>query len=217
MTDHASPRRRDPLRLAIAVAVLALAAAAPPAARGQPAGPQPPADIAGIIHVCSSCHGPQGRPISPNFPALAGQQKDYTETQLKGMRDHTREDPHVRTYMTGMAARLTNAQIAEIAAYYAAQPPVPGEPVVSPEVAAGRQIYTQGIAAEGVPPCLACHGDRGQGNGAIPRLAGQSPEYVERELNDFKTLGRTNEIMHQNTLKMTPDQMRAVASYVRTL
>lgn len=215
MTQRTSPRL---YRLfAAAVALLAPAIGAGPVAHAQPAGPEPPPEIAGIVHVCSSCHGPQGHPVSPNFPYLAAQQKDYLETQLKGMRDHTRDDPHVRTYMAGMAARLTDPQIAALSAYYAAQPPVPGQPNAEAGVAVGRQIYTQGIPAASIPPCAACHGDKGEGNGAIPRLAGQSAEYVERELNDFKTLGRTNEIMHQNTLKMTPEQMHEVALYLGTL
>ena len=53
--------------------------------------------------------------------------------------------------MWGMAARLTDPMIAALAAYYAAQPPVPGTPDNSPEAAAGRKIYTKGIAAENVP------------------------------------------------------------------
>ena len=215
MTQRNAPRLHR--LFAAAVALLAPAIGAGPVARAQPASPEPPPEIAGIVHVCSACHGPQGHPVSPNFPYLAAQQKDYLETQLKGMRDHTRDDPHVRTYMAGMAARLTDAQIAALAAYYAAQPPVPGQPNAESGVTLGRQIYTQGFPAASIPPCAACHGEKGEGNGAIPRLAGQSAEYVERELNDFKTLGRTNEVMHQNTLKMTPEQMHEVALYIGTL
>jgi cytochrome c553 len=213
-TETSSARRAGRIAAAAVIAGVLLAGAAAPS-RGQSA---PAPDIAGIVHVCSSCHGPEGRPVSLNFPYLAGQLKDYIEVQLKGMRDHTRDDPHVRTYMAGMAARLTDAQIAALAVYYAAQrPPDPGAAVNSPELALGQKIYSEGIASEQVPPCAGCHGDKGQGNSVIPRLAGQSPEYLARELNDFKTLGRTNEIMHQNTLKMTPAEMDAVAEYIRTL
>ncbi len=67
--------------------------------------------MAGTVHVCSSCHGPKGRSISSTFPRLAGQQKDYIEAQLKAFRDHTRADPHAKTYMWGMAARLSDPTI----------------------------------------------------------------------------------------------------------
>jgi cytochrome c553 len=135
MTDQ--PRRRSGLH-GVSLAVLgcaALAAMAPAAIAVEAAGVPP--DVAGAIHVCSSCHGPRGQSNSSTFPRLAGQQKDYIDTQLKAFRDHTRADPHAKTYMWGMAARLTDAQIAAIANYYAAQPPVPGEPEASPQAAAG--------------------------------------------------------------------------------
>ena len=55
--------------------------------------------VAGTEHVCSSCHGMEGKSVSPTFPRLAGQQKDYLVLQLKAFRDHTRADPHAHTYM----------------------------------------------------------------------------------------------------------------------
>ena len=74
--------------------------------------------VAGTVHVCSSCHGPDGRSSSPTFPRLAGQQKDYIVAQLQAFRDKTRADPHAQTYMWGMAARLSDATIDGIATYY---------------------------------------------------------------------------------------------------
>ena len=46
--------------------------------------------VVGTVHVCSSCHGSEGRSISPTFPRLAGQQKDYLVAQLQAFRDKTR-------------------------------------------------------------------------------------------------------------------------------
>lgn len=186
-------------------------------AEAQPAAAPSPADIAGIVHVCSSCHGPGGHSTSSTFPRLAGQQKDYIERQLKAFRDHTRADPHALTYMWGMAARLTNPQIAGIAAYYAAQPPVAGEPDNSPDAAAGHKIFTQGIAAQHVPACNTCHGAEGHGLSAFPRLAGQHRAYIERQLEAFASNARANQIMHENSKNLTEEQIREVAAYVGTL
>ena len=180
-----------------------------------PHGP-PPADIAGTVHVCTSCHGPGGYSISSTFPRLAGQQKGYLVSQLEAFRDHTRADPHAKTYMWGMAARLSNAQIEAIAAYFSSQPPVPGRPDNAPAATAGRQIFDSGIAAEGVPACTACHGDRAQGNAVFPRLAGQHRAYIERQLRAFASNARANAIMHQNAKNLTAAQIRDVAAYVRT-
>jgi len=187
---------------------------------GESGGPQAaavPADIAGTVHVCSSCHGPGGHSISSAFPRLAGQQKDYLIAQLTAFRDHTRADPHARTYMWGMAARLSNPMIAALAAYYSAQPPVPGTPDNSPEAQAGRKIYTEGIAAENVPACVLCHGEKGAGNSTIPRLAGQHSAYIERQLEAFASKARANEIMHENSKNLTAGQIRDIAAYVRSL
>ena len=76
-------------------------------AEAQPAAVPSSADISGIIHVCSSCHGPEGHSISSTFPRLAGQQKDYIERQLRAFRDHTRADPHALTYMSVSYTHLT--------------------------------------------------------------------------------------------------------------
>lgn len=182
-----------------------------PEAQGEP--PQ----VAGTLHVCSSCHGPGGHSTSSTFPRLAGQQKDYLVAQLTAFRDHTRADPHAQTYMWGMAARLDNSTIAAIAAFYAAQPPAPGTPDSSPEAQAGSKVYTEGIPARQVPPCIVCHGDRGQGNGAIPRLAGQHAAYIERQLEAFASNARANAIMHANSEHLSAEQIRALAAYLRSL
>ena len=214
--DAASMRRNHGYRPA-AILAGALAGLLASAANGQPAAPPAAADISGIVHVCSSCHGPGGHSISSTFPRLAGQQKDYIERQLHAFRDHTRADPHALTYMWGMAARLTNAQIAGLAAYYAAQPPVPGEPDNSPEAAAGRRIFNAGIPGEHVPACNTCHGPQGHGLSAFPRLAGQHRAYIERQLAAFASNARANPIMHENSKNLTEEQIREVAAYLATL
>lgn len=167
--------------------------------------------------MCSSCHGPGGQSISSTFPRLAGQQKDYLIAQLTAFRDHTRADPHAQTYMWGMAARLSGPMIAALAAYYASEPPVPGTPDNSPEAQAGRKIYTEGIAAENVPACVLCHGEKGPGNSTIPRLAGQHSAYIERQLEAFASKARANEVMHENSKNLTAEQIRDIAAYVRSL
>src|SRR6516165_9525270 len=78
MLDN-EPRRRI-VSIPVAFAFVALTVAACGGA-----GPEgvPDATVAGTVHVCSSCHGPDGRSISPPFPRLAGQQKDYLVAQLQ--------------------------------------------------------------------------------------------------------------------------------------
>ena len=172
------------------------------------------ATVNGTRHVCSSCHGPDGRSISPTFPRLAGQQKDYLEAQLQAFRDHTRADPHAHTYMWGMAAQLSDATIDGLASFYSAQTPVPGSSQDAAQVAAGKKIFDEGVPDESVPPCMACHGDKAQGSGAIPRLAGQHRDYLEEQLAAFASNQRANAIMHENSLHLTPSQIDEIASFL---
>jgi cytochrome c553 len=204
---------------AAVVALLALAAA-PSGAQAPQGGGAPPAaasgDVAGTIHVCSSCHGPGGHSISSTFPRLAGQQKDYLVTQLQEFRDKTRADPHAKTYMWGMAARLSDPLIEGIAAHYSSQSPVPGRPDNAPETAAGRKIFTEGIPSANTPACISCHGEQAAGNGPIPRLAGQHRAYLERQLEAFASNARANEIMHEQSKGLTPAQISEVAAFLAT-
>jgi cytochrome c553 len=172
--------------------------------------------IAGTVHVCASCHGTAGGSTSSTFPRLAGQQKEYLVTQLQAFRDKTRADPHAKTYMWGMAARLSDPTIEGVAAYYAAQPPVAGTPGASPEILVGAKIFAEGVPAAGTPACMGCHGEKAGGNGPIPRLAGQHPAYLARQLEAFASRERANEIMHENSKNLTPEQIGQVTAFLAT-
>jgi cytochrome c553 len=171
-------------------------------------------NVAGTVHMCSSCHGPEGQSVSPTFPRLAGQQQNYIATQLKAFRDHTRADPHAHTYMWGMAAHLSDATIDGLAAYYVAQKPAAGTPGDPTLMAAGKKIYEEGIPSKNVPACTACHGAKAEGNGPIPRLAGQHRNYLEQQLDAFASNARANEIMHENSKNLTPQQASEAAAYL---
>lgn len=65
--------------------------------------------------VCFACHGVNGVSKIPGTPHLAGQQRHYLENALRAYRDGTtRQDPT----MTAMAKPLSDADIANIAAYF---------------------------------------------------------------------------------------------------
>jgi cytochrome c553 len=213
MLDNDARPRMVSIPAALALVALTVAACG---GAGRESGSSESA-VAGTVHVCSSCHGPDGRSISPTFPDLAGQQKDYIIAQLQAFRDKTRADPHAQTYMWGMAARLNDPTIDGIAAYYASQTPVAGEPGTSPEIAAGKTIFTEGIPSESVPACMACHGEKAEGNGPIPRLAGQHQAYLARQLEAFASMARANEIMHENSKDLTAEQIAEVTAYLATL
>jgi len=166
------------------------------------------------VQVCATCHGPNGDSISPAFPRLAGQQAAYIQAQLTAFHDRARGDPAAMAYMWGMASQLEEQTIKALAAYYAAQRPVHGTPGDKALMARGKAIYDEGLPNEGVPACVACHGPGAEGKDNIPRLAGQHPAYLLKQLAYFQSLLRANApIMHAVTDKMTFDQMEAVSAY----
>lgn len=163
--------------------------------------------------VCQNCHGPRGDSISATFPRLNGQPADYIDAQLKNFRSHSRTDPHARAYMWGMASQLDDALIAGLAKYYAAQTPTP--PQSGGDLSAvGKKIFMNGVAAENIPPCAACHGEHAEGNGQFPRLAGQHADYLKKQLEAFRSTLRESDIMHANTKEMRDSEIEALVSYL---
>ncbi len=68
---------------------------------------------------CGACHGPDGNSTNPTWPKLAGQHAAYVVKQLKAFKSGERKDP----LMSPMAAGLSEKDMQDVAAYYAAQKP----------------------------------------------------------------------------------------------
>ncbi|MFN2309756.1 MAG: cytochrome c [Gammaproteobacteria bacterium] len=66
---------------------------------------------------CAACHGADGNSSDPQYPRLAGQYANYLERALLDYRSGDRTNP----IMAGFAAALSDADIANLAAYYASQ------------------------------------------------------------------------------------------------
>ena len=67
--------------------------------------------------VCAGCHGADGNSTLPANPIIAGQFEDYLVHALKAYRDGGRKN----AIMAGMVANLSDADIADLAAYFASQ------------------------------------------------------------------------------------------------
>jgi cytochrome c553 len=178
-------------------------------------------DAAAIAHVqkvavtvCGICHGPRGDSTQPKFPRLAAQKASYLVAQLKNFRAQTRGDPDAISYMWGMASQLDDATIEALAAYYAAQKPPPPGRGGGALVARGREIYAQGVPAQGVPACSTCHGADARGQADFPRLAGQHAQYVLKQLASFQSSMRNIAVMHGVAQNLHTDDMQAVAAYL---
>lgn len=71
-----------------------------------------------VATVCAACHGASGVSVSESIPNLAAQRARYLETQLKALKDGTRKNP----LMNAIATQLSAEDIANVAAFFAAQP-----------------------------------------------------------------------------------------------
>ena len=132
--------------------------------------------------VCAACHGQEGRSTNPEVPSLAGQPAQMIATQLFQFREGNRKDPQ----MSPMAANLSNADMNDIAAYFASVKPGPPRHKAAPENAkAGPELAAKFN-------CSQCHGLQLHGQQHIPRLAGQQVEYLRTQLKLFKARKRAD-------------------------
>ena len=92
------------------------------AAIGWMTPPAGAADKAKAMLVCADCHGATGISVVANFPNLAGQKEMYLVAQLKAFRAGTRKNLE----MNLIAKTLSEADIANVAAYFAGLPGAPG-------------------------------------------------------------------------------------------
>ncbi len=143
--------------------------------------------------VCSVCHGAvgndtNGNSVNPTFPILAGQQAVYLEAEMQEFHERTRKDKAAQDMMWGIARNFTPEQIKQLAEFYSQQKPMPNPAAADADpamVAAGQKIFAEGNLEKAVPPCAACHGANAEGNGPIPRLAGQHADYLYKQLMAF--------------------------------
>ena len=69
------------------------------------------------LAACAACHGPEGRTTNPDWPRLDGQNAQYLVRQLEAFK--TGERPS--GIMSPQARRLSEEEMRDLAAYFAAQ------------------------------------------------------------------------------------------------
>jgi cytochrome c553 len=152
---------------------------------------------------CAACHGENGNSKKPQWPSLAGQKPVYLSAQLKAFRDGVRDN----ATMKAMAGKLSDADIDNLAAYFAG---------LKPESAGGDAALAK-TGAEKYAMCAGCHGAKGEGNGIFPRLAGQQPTYLATQLKNFKSGARQGGPMGAMAANLTENDMQALSAYEGSL
>lgn len=201
--------------------IVALAFAAPIAVHAQAVKPDPQKGGQLAEQICAACHGADGNSGTPANPKLAQQHPDYLVKQLKDFKvaegAKTAERPSA--IMAGFAATLSEADMRNVAAFYASKPLKPSAAKNKDTVELGQRIYRAGIAETGVAACAGCHSPNGAGIPAqYPRLQGQYAEYTEAQLVAFRQGVRLNSNeMTDIASRMSDREIKAVSDYIAGL
>ena len=174
--------------------------------------------------VCAACHGPDGNSMIELNPKIAGQHENYLVKQLTEFRLASSTggaEGRNNAVMNGMAAPLSDQDIADLAAYFSSQEAKPG---ATPEnfVAPGEALYRGGDAARGVTACIACHGPQGNGMqlAGFPDISGQHASYTAAQLKAFRAGERHNDMngmMRDIASKLTDEDIEILSNYVAGL
>jgi cytochrome c553 len=154
---------------------------------------------------CTMCHGARGL-SDANSPNLAGQYPIAIYKQLVDFKTGAR----VSAVMAPLVADLSDADMRDLAAYYAFLPRVADSTTSNPP-----RIVVSGAPLRGIAPCGACHGEVGAKAGAA-WLEGQPVAYLRTQLEAFSSGARRNDIDEQmrNVARvMTPQEIDAASRF----
>jgi cytochrome c553 len=150
---------------------------------------------------CAGCHGETGVSKTPGTPSLVGLDPKYLVAAMKAYKNGQRKND----LMNSMLATVSDANVNNIALYYALQKPARVETPAAGDKAAG----TAAAAA-----CAGCHGADGvSGNPAIPSLAGQDAAYLETALRAYKQGTRSDETMRGLVAPLDDDAVTNLSAY----
>ncbi len=156
-----------------------------------------------LAKKCTACHGAKGISSNPQWPILAGQQPAYLGAQLKAFKKGSRKNP----VMENMVNNLSEEDFNNLAAYFASLKS--GSSGGDPELAkTGKTKFSM---------CAGCHGSKAEGRGVFPRLAGQHPEYIAKQLKNFKNGSRSGGPMSGIASSLSDDDIAAIAAYLGSI
>jgi cytochrome c553 len=178
------------------------AAAPKPAAKAKAAAPADPV-LAGkaAAEACGGCHGDFGVSKTPGSPSLAGLDPKYLVVAINAYKSGQRKDDVMKSLVAGMS----DADVNNVALYYALQKPArAGTP------AAGDAKAGKGAAGA----CAGCHGDTGVASDpANPSLAGQDAQYLATATQAYKDGARKDETMKSMVAALDDATIRNLAAF----
>ena len=168
--------------------------------------------------MCIGCHGIPGYqnsfPEIHKVPMIQGQTDKYIVSALNAYKKGDRKHPSMR----GIAASLSDQDMADLGAFYAAQGT--GTAPESPSRAASAQVAE--LLTKGA--CVSCHGANFSKpiDPSYPKLAGQHSDYLYVALKSYtvegnNVIGRSNGVMAGIAKQYKPAELRLIANYLGSL
>jgi cytochrome c553 len=175
-----------------------------PAPKASPKAVAPKDPVAAgkaAAEACGGCHGDNGVTKTPGAPSLVGLDPKYFIAASNGYRSGQRKDET----MKAMLASVSDADLANIALYYALQKPARAGTPAAGDASAGK-------AAAGA--CAGCHGDAGVASDpANPSLAGQDAQYLAGAMQAYKDGTRKDETMKGLVASLDDKAMKNLAAF----
>ena len=171
--------------------------------------------------MCIGCHGITGYQASfpevYKVPMISGQSEKYIASSLNAYKKGERKHPTMR----GVAEALSDQDIADLSAYYAASGQANADALPArPSKEAGAAVQALLSKAN----CASCHGANFAKpiDPSYPKLAGQHADYLFVALKAYKTdnnpkVGRGNAIMAGMAKQYTNAELKAMAGYLASL
>jgi len=164
---------------------------------------------------CATCHGNEGIAVSSTWPNLSGQPAGYIFKVLKDYQDKKLSRTEHGRLMAFIVKEMSDQDVADIAAFYAQNAKAESKGGSAPEIATSLDLL--GDPERLIPPCSVCHGNKAEGDFPdFPALSGQSFDYLNRVLNDFKSGRRANDVYSRMRLiaaRLTQKEIEALAKY----
>jgi cytochrome c553 len=166
-------------------------------------------------HVCAACHNQTGISTTPLWPNIAGQHKKYLIKQITEIRDNTRQVPEMHAFVKS----LSDKDIYEIAEYFSSQKPAVGVSSTKDLNIAKSMFFSGSMDKRKIPACGTCHNFTAKGIQLtnFPSLAGQHPQYLKKQLIDFRSGERNNDestVMRSIAKYLTDEEIDALADYI---
>jgi cytochrome c553 len=151
--------------------------------------------------ACAGCHGEAGISKMAGTPSLVGLDPKYLVAAMKAYTSGQRKNDTMKS----MLSAPTDADLGNIALYYALQKPGRAQAPAVGDSTAGKAAAAA---------CAGCHGDKGvSGNPAIPSLAGQDGQYLAAALRAYKEGTRSDETMKGLAASLDEAAAKNVAAF----